>query len=157
SQVQSNNDAQFVRTRQKQASIDGFSLSLEEEEALRNSGHAQETVGWLAIDTGEGNWGDLQYEAGHTGRKVDHRYYNLNFDREFTSEPSLFASLASFYGGDAAGLRYQDLSQTQVQIMVEEDQSLNREMRHTTEVVDFLAIAGTGDFAAIAYEADGLG
>ncbi|MEO1692503.1 MAG: calcium-binding protein, partial [Cyanobacteria bacterium J06631_6] len=157
SQVQSNNDAQFVRTRQKQSSIDGFSLSLEEEEALRKSGHAQETVGWLAIDAGEGDWGELQYEAGHTGRKVNHRYHSLEFEQEFTNEPSLFASLASFYGSGAAGLRYKNLDETRVHIMVEEDQSFDREMLHTREVVDFLAIAGTGDLSAIAYEADGLG
>ena len=152
SQVQTNLDDEFVRTRQNLASVDGFSLSLEEEEALKNSGHGQETVGWLAIDSGTGDLGELQYQAGHTARIVDHRYYNLGFEQEFSSDPSLFASLASFYGGDSSGLRYRNLSETQVQIMVEEEQSLDSETRHTKEIVDFLAIAGTGDLTAIAYE-----
>ncbi|MEO1670510.1 MAG: hypothetical protein AAFR77_06930, partial [Cyanobacteria bacterium J06631_2] len=157
SQVQTNLDDEFVRTRQDQASVDGFSLSLEEEEALRYSGHGQETVGWLAIESGAGDLGDLQYQAGHTARKIDHRYYNLAFEQEFTSELSLFASLASFYGGDASGLRYKNLNETQVQIMIEEDQSSDSETRHTKEIVDFLAIGGAGDLAAIAYEPDSLG
>ena len=152
SQVQTNHESDFVRTRQNQANIDGFSLSMEEEDALRASGHANETVGWLAIDSGQGNWGELEYQAGHTGRQVNHRGYDITFAQDFADEPSLFASLASFYGGDASGLRYRDLSETQVQIMVEEDQSLDSETRHTNEIVDFLAISGSGDLTAFAYE-----
>ncbi|MEM8723844.1 MAG: peptidase, partial [Cyanobacteria bacterium P01_G01_bin.39] len=152
SQVQTNAESDFVRTRQKPASIDGFSLSMEEEDALKASGHANETIGWLAIDAGQGTWGDLQYQAGNTGREVTHRQYSLNFDQDFVSEPSLFASLASYYGGDASGLRYQNLNENQVQIMIEEDQSLDSERNHTREIVDFLAISGNGDLNAFAYE-----
>ena len=154
SQVQTNLDDEFVRTRQKLASVDGFSLSLEEEEALRHSGHGQETVGWLAMDAGVGDLGGLQYQAGHTGRRVSHRQAKINFSQEFTTVPSLFASVASFYGGDASGLRYLDLNSTQARIMVEEDRSRDNEIGHTKENVDFLAIAGSGDLTAIAYEAD---
>ncbi|MEM7591428.1 MAG: hypothetical protein AAF383_07900, partial [Cyanobacteria bacterium P01_A01_bin.83] len=152
SQVQTNVESDFVRTRQQPASIDGFSLSMEEEDALKASGHATETVGWLAIDAGQGTWGDLQYQAGNTGREVTHRPYSLNFEQDFVSEPSLFASLASYYGGDASGLRYQNLNENQVQIMIEEDQSLDSERNHTREIVDFLAISGNGDLNAFAYE-----
>ncbi|MEL7408803.1 MAG: calcium-binding protein, partial [Cyanobacteria bacterium J06558_2] len=152
SQVQTNFESDFVRTRQQPASIDGFSLSMEEEDALKASGHAAETVGWLAIDAGQGTWGDLEYQAGSTGRAVTHRRYNLNFEQDFMSEPSLFASLASYYGGDASGLRYLDLNESRGQIMIEEDQSLDSERSHTSEIVDFLAIAGNGDLTAIAYE-----
>ena len=56
---------------------------MEEEEALKNSGHVTETVGWLAIESGTGDWGDLQYQAGHTGNSVNHKGYNLNFDADF--------------------------------------------------------------------------
>ena len=154
SQVQTNQDNEFVRTRQYQASVDGFRLSMEEEEALRNSGHGQETVGWLAMDAGIGDLGDLSYQAGHTGRRVDHNSAQINFKQDFTSKPSLFASLASFYGADAAGLRYQSLSPTQTTIMLEEDQSRDNEVGHTKENVSFLAIDGTGDLTAIAYEPD---
>ena len=154
SQVQTEQDDEFVRTRQRQASVDGFRLSMEEEEALRHSGHGQETVGWLAMDAGLGDFGDLQYQAGHTGRRVRHHSATINFSQEFASEPSLFASIASFYGADASGLRYQSLDMTQATIMLEEDRSRDSETGHTKEKVDFLAIAGTGDLNAIAFEPD---
>ena len=129
---------------------------MEEEEALKTSGHAQETVAWLAIDSGQGDWGELSYQAGHTEPKVNHNGYNLNFSQEFVYEPSLFASLASFNGSDPSGLRYRNLEQNQVQIIVEEDQSLDTEVSHVNEIVDFLAIEGSGDLTAIAYEPDYL-
>ena len=152
SQVQTNNDSQFVRTRQRLANVDGFSLSMEEEEALRSSGHATETVGWLAIESGEGSWGELGYQAGHTANVVNHQGYDLNFTQSFDSEPYLFASLASFNGGDSAGLRYGNLDNSLVNIIVEEDQSKDSEISHVNEIVDFLAISRTGDLTAIAYE-----
>lgn len=49
SQVQTNAESDFVRTRQKPSTIDGFSLAMD----LKASGHANETVGWLAIDAGK--------------------------------------------------------------------------------------------------------
>ena len=152
SQVQTNLDSEFVRTRQSDANLDGFRLSLEEEEALRKSGHGRETVGWLAIDASYGGSAELSYQAGHTGRQIDHRLSEINFTQNFASEPSLFASLSSFYGADSAGLRYQSITPTQASIMLEEDRSRDSEIEHTKESVDFLAIAGTGDITAIAYE-----
>ncbi|MEL6438904.1 MAG: tandem-95 repeat protein [Cyanobacteria bacterium J06621_8] len=152
SQVQTNNGTQFVRTRQRGASVDGFLLSMEEEEALKASGHLTETVGWLAVESGQGDWGELQYQAGHTDNLVNHRGYSLNFDVNFESEPLLLASLASVNGGDSAGLRYRNLDSTQVNIMIEEDKSLDSETNHVNEIVDFLAISGTGDLLASVYE-----
>jgi len=59
SQVQTDNGADFVTTRQQNADSDGFELTMQEEEALNGGGHASETIGWLAIDEGTGRSGDL--------------------------------------------------------------------------------------------------
>ncbi|MEL6439217.1 MAG: CAP domain-containing protein [Cyanobacteria bacterium J06621_8] len=152
SQVQTYNGPQFVRTRQTPSGAAGFSVALEEEELLKPSGHATETVGWLAIETGSGEWGDLDYQAGHTGTRIDHTWDTINFQQDFNQAPNLFASLATFKGGDSAGLRYQSLGSSAVQIKVEEDKSFDSEIWHTQESVDFLAIAGLGNLSAIAYD-----
>ena len=152
SQVQTNNGKSFVRTRQKSAGSDGFELAMEEEEALKLSGHATETVGWLAIESGSGSWDGLDYQAGSTGNNIDHTWDTVNFGQSFDRSPNLFASLASFNGGDAAGLRYRSLGASAVQLKVEEDQSLDREIGHTSEIANFLAIAGSGSLSATAYD-----
>ena len=152
SQVQTNNGKSFVRTRQKSASSDGFELAMEEEEALKLSGHATETVGWLAIESGSGSWDGLEYQAGSTGNNIDHTWDTVNFGQSFERSPNLFASLASFNGSDAAGLRYRSLGVSGVQLKVEEDRSLDREIGHTSEIANFLAIAGSGSLSATAYD-----
>ncbi|MEM7590757.1 MAG: CAP domain-containing protein [Cyanobacteria bacterium P01_A01_bin.83] len=152
SQVQTQNGGQFVRTRQNSASADGFELAMEEEELLKNSGHAKETVGWLAIETGSGNWNGFDYQAGHTGTRINHTWDTINFQQGFEQAPSLFASVASFRGQDPIGLRYRNLGSSSVQIELEEDQSLDSEIGHTVESVDFLAIAGSGNLSAMAYD-----
>ena len=150
SQVQTDNGPQFVRTRQKFSSADGFQLSMEEEEALKDSGHATETVGWLAIESGSGSWDGLEYQAGSTGTNLDHTWGTVEFDQSFNESPSLFASLASFRGSDPAGLRYRSLGASGVQLKVEEDQSLDSETSHASEIANFLAIAGSGNLTAMA-------
>jgi hypothetical protein len=151
SQVQTKNGGQFVRTRQKQSNSNDFQLSLEEEEALKYSGHATETVGWLAIESGAGTWDGFDYQASHTGDEVTHKWHNLSLEENFSNTPYLFASLASYDGGDPSGLRYRN-NNSQLQIMIEEDQSLDSEVNHTTEIVDFFAISGLGELTAIAYD-----
>ena len=152
SQVQTNNDTEFVRTRQKSSSMDGFELSLEEEELLKSSGHGTETVGWLAIETGSGEWDGLEYEVGRTGRNINDTWDTIDFQQSFEEAPNLLASLSSFRGGDSAGLRYTNLGSSSVQLKVEEDQSLDLETFHTKEAVDFLAIAGAGNLSATPYD-----
>ncbi|MEL6927302.1 MAG: CAP domain-containing protein [Cyanobacteria bacterium J06600_6] len=152
SQVQTKNGGQFVRTRQDKASIDGFELAMEEEEALKNSGHASETIGWLAIETGYGSWDGMNFRAGHTGARIDHTWDKINFAQFFDDSPSLFASVATYHGSDPVGLRYTNLGASSTQIRLEEDRSLDTEIGHSNESVDFLAIAGSGSLSAAPYD-----
>lgn len=152
SQVQTQKDSQFIITRQRTPSVDGFSLTMQEEEALKNSGHGAENIGWLAIESGTGSLGDLSYEANHTGDRVTHRWQTIDLDNNFAESPYILASLASYDGGDTAALRHRYLDNNQVQIRVSEERSLDREISHTTEIVDFLALSGEGDIVASAYD-----
>ena len=156
SQVQTNNEEDFVRTRQTNGDISGFSLTMEEEEALRLTGHDSETIGWLAMESGQGSWGDLNYQAGNTGDEVTSRWHTLDFAEEFTDSPHLLASLASYDGADSAGIRFRNLYSDSVQISLEEERSLDSETNHTTESVDFLAISDVGNLIASAYDANAI-
>ena len=151
SQVQTKNGDEFVRTRQNNATASSFQLALEEEEALLASGHATETVGWMAISAGSGNWSDLSYQAGYTGNQVTDRWHTLNLDG-FGAAPQLLASVSSYDGADSVGLRYQNLTSSEVKLKLEEDTSQDSETSHTTENVGFLALGGSGILSAQAYE-----
>lgn len=147
SQVQTDNGSDFVRTRQKDTSALGFSVAMEEEEAL-NTFHPTETLGWMAISPGKGSWNGLSYQAGNTGNRVTHNWSTLEFDNSFEREPMLLASLGTYDGSDSAGIRYRNLSGQRVEMMVEEDTSQDREMSHTTEDINFLSIGGNGTLTA---------
>lgn len=154
SQVQSNNEAQFVRTRQKSSSADGFELAMEEEDLYRASGHSQESVGWLAIEPGTGSSDGFNFKAGRRGNHINHNWGKIHYDLGTDSTPNLFASVSSYRGGDSVGLRYRNLGVSNVQIKLEEDRSFDSEIAHVKESVDFFAIAGTGSLSASPYSPD---
>ena len=127
-------------------------MGLEEEEANNNSGHKTETVGWLAMDTGSGLWDGNAYYAGTTGDTVKDQWSDVEFNSLFENVPQFLASLASYDGADPAGLRYQNLDSGGVEIKVEEDTSVDSEIIHKGESVDFLAIEASGSLSGFAVE-----
>ena len=58
--------------------------------------------------------------------------------------PRFQAGISTYDGGDRSALRYQSLTSSSVQVMIEEDTTLDSEVSHTTEVVSYLAIQGDG-------------
>ncbi|ACB49590.1 hypothetical protein cce_0239 [Crocosphaera subtropica ATCC 51142] len=144
-QVQTDNDATFVRTRQNNATNNGFEVALEEEEAFKNSGHGSETIAWLAISSGQGNWDGNGFIAGNTGNQVTHNWHTIDFGNNFINAPKFLGNIATYDGPDSSGLRYQNLTNGNVQIMVEEDTSNDSETNHTTEDINFFAIEGSGN------------
>ena len=149
SQVQTYNGSDFVRTRQNNPTADGFLIGMEEEEANQNSGHVSEDLGWMAIEPGSGTWGNSTYYAGVTGNRINSNWDNIDFNSLFDSTPQLMAGISSYNGGDPAGLRYRNHDSNGIEIKVEEDTSLDTEVGHTNEIVDFLAVEGEGILSAV--------
>ena len=143
-QVQTDNDATFVQTRQKNITENGFELALEEEEAYLNTGHGAETIAWLAISPGQGDWDGNAFMAGNTGDQVTHNWHTVDFGNLFNNAPKFFGNIASYDGPDSAGLRAKNLSSGSVEIKIDEDTSKDSEVDHTTEEIGLLAIEATG-------------
>jgi len=145
SQVQSHKGSDFVRTRMRNITADGFKVSMEEEEKLVASGHIKETIGYLAISEGNGIWGDSLYQSGKTANAVTQKNHVLQFeDLDFSQTPNFMAAVASYDGSDPVGVRHLNLSADKVALKLEEDTSKDLEQIHTSEVVNYLAIEGDG-------------
>ncbi|MFG6103675.1 choice-of-anchor Q domain-containing protein [Leptothoe sp. EHU-05/26/07-4] len=142
SQVQTTNGGDWVTTRVKQQSSQGFQLAMQEEEALNQGGHATETLGWLAIEQGTASDGDTLLHGGTTSRSYDHNRSQVNFKAGFDTAPSLIAKLGSFYGADTANIRIDDITRQSFGVGVYEEKSLNSELNHTPESISFLALEG---------------
>ncbi|RDD62279.1 Ig-like domain-containing protein [Ferruginivarius sediminum] len=143
-QTQTTNDPDYVHTRQMPANSDGFSFAMEEEESQFLTDHGQETVGWMAIEQGSGLWDGHAFEAGSTGDRITDSGASVSFADAFDSAPQILASVSSFDGANPVDVRYQDVDGSEVVIRVQEDQSSNTEVAHTSESVDYLAIDGSG-------------
>ena len=63
SQSQTINDAMSIVTRQRNVMASGFDVRVQEEQA-QDGVHAEETIGYIAIQAGIGSTGDLAFEAG---------------------------------------------------------------------------------------------
>ena len=103
SQVQTDNGNDLVHTRQRNTNNSGFQITMQEEEALNNSGHGSETLGWLAIDAGNGKWSQNNYLAGQTGNSVTQDWHAIDFKNNFSQSPVLLASIGTYNGADPSG------------------------------------------------------
>jgi len=105
SQVQTDNDPHWVKSRQQLATTTGVNIALEEEEG-KTTPHGSETVGWLAIEPSAGEWSGRLFEAALTPDAVTHSWYSFSFGQSFSAAPRFLAGLASYDSDESAQLRY---------------------------------------------------
>ena len=147
SQVQTANNAAFVKTRQSAATASNVLIALENSESA-SSAHGSETIGWLAIDPGFGNWDGYQYEALSSAATVTQSGQALSFSTAFLNPPRLLASISSYLDSDAAGLRQTEITTTSATLFIDEDTTADSEINHSAEQVDLITLEGTGLLSA---------
>ncbi len=137
-QVVTRNEVSAVTVRLRNVTSTSFQMRLQEEEA--GGAHAAETVHFLAVQPGSTTTGGRTIRVGRTPNAVTHNFYSISFSS--VSSPRFFGAIQTFDGADTAALRYRNLTTTSVQVKVEEEQSLDSEVSHTTEVVGYMVIQG---------------
>ena len=140
------NDASWVKTRQRSVTTSYFQVALEQAEVITTS-HGTEVIGWLAITAGQGEWSGRLFRAMWTYNSVTSSWYSISFGRTYAS-PRFVAALATRNDIDNAELRYQSLSTTRVQVRAEEDTTYDPETTHGGEAVHYLVFAGSGGLRA---------
>lgn len=129
----SNNDSAATTTRIRNVSTTGFDIRLQEEEDADDV-HANETVHYVAFELGNGSVDDLSFSVGKTENSVTASWFDVAFPIE-TNNPQVLVGMQTTDGGDTANTRYRNLSSTGVQVQIDEEQSRDNEVGHTTEVV----------------------
>ena len=120
-------------------------LTMQEEEKNNLGLHARESIGWIAIDSGIGNDGDTVLEAGITANIFSHNVGSESFSESFSEIPALIAKIASYRGTDPGNLRIKEITTDGFKGLVSEDQSLDSELFHAAEVVNYLALGGSNN------------
>ncbi|SDW82337.1 fibronectin type III domain-containing protein [Thiocapsa roseopersicina] len=134
--VASFNESDAVTARLHAIETDGFDVGLREQEANVQQ-HLPERVDFIAWEASSGVVDGLRYEVGRTGRKVDHKAYNLVYQTAFVQPPVLVADMQTTHGDDTAALRWQNLNVESVDLRVQEEQSRDRETTHVLEDVGY--------------------
>ena len=143
--------SEFLKTRQRNSTADSFQVSLENQENF-NAHPTAETIGYIAIETGGGVWDSstgFLFEAGRTAQNVAHNYVTRSFSTAFTGAPNLVTSDSTANGGDDGEVRQRNVTSTGFEAKLQEDTAANYEIGHAAEIVDYLAIQGSGFLYAI--------
>ena len=135
--VGSYNDANAVTPRTKNVAKNSFQFKLQEE---NNSSHANEKINYIAMKTGSFNYGGANFKSGITANSVTDNWYSVSFGNTF-SDPGFLASFHTYNGSDVCAIRHKDLTATNVNIKVEEEQSQDWETSHPSEEIGWLVFS----------------
>ncbi len=147
------NGKQPTTTRIRNVSATGFDAKLQEEEA-GDGNHKLERINYIALSSGMGSINGLDVLVNSTEEVVKHQWYEFNFVSEGSiASPMFLAGMQTTNGGDTATVRYQEITNTSVQVKIQEEQSADAEMRHQAEALGFVVF---GTFAYGDEDADGV-
>jgi len=138
------NETDAVTGRIRNINQYSFEYKLQEMETTATA-HIPETIGYIAWEPGKGEISGLLYEIGMTAKSVTHKWFNLNFETEFTDLPFFIAGMQTYVGGDTATVRTQNMSTSATQIKIEEEQSKDSEVNHTKEIIGYFCISAVAE------------
>jgi hypothetical protein len=128
------NGTDTVTTRIRNLDPATFELAMDEQES-KSDGHTNETLGWIAIETGSTTTSE--------GRKlqvffdqIDHNVTIVAYPSATSHRtPTVLGDIDSTFGGDPVFLRYTDPTHAQIKLKLTEEQSKDTETAHVREDV----------------------
>lgn len=134
-QPQTYNGSDPIVPRLRDVSTDGGEVLVQEEEGEENGGyHYEETVGYVAIEPGTGDVGGRAIEVG--AADVHEEWRTIEFGGSYEN-PGFLAGIQTFTGPNPANVRYRNLTDSSVELFVEEEQSADDETLHRYERVGY--------------------
>jgi PKD repeat protein len=135
--VTSVNEADAVVTRVTGCTAQGFQVRMQEQ--LNNiQSHATESIDYIAWEPSAGTVDGLLFEVKTTPDIVTDQGYTLQFTEVFLTPPMFLADMQTTGGGDPATLRWDQKTQSQIVLEVQEEASTAHNLKHTTEVVGYM-------------------
>ena len=131
------NEGDTVTMRLRNISTTKFDYRMQEQE-MNSKQHVSEEAGYIAWEPSAGSVDDLVFEIGRTSDSIKQDFQAVSFYEPFTSPPVFVAGMQTTDGGDTATVRCQNKQTDGIDIKVEEEQSRDTEMNHTTEVIGYM-------------------
>ncbi|MCK5508994.1 MAG: hypothetical protein KAI50_10815, partial [Desulfobacterales bacterium] len=130
-------ESDTVTGRIRRITTRGFHYRLQEQEQNYQV-HATETISYIAWEPSSGTLDGLTFEINRTADVVRHAFHTISFDQEFMNIPMFFAEMQTMAGNNTANVRWQNNDVFGVDVQIDEEQSRDREINHSTEVVGYM-------------------
>lgn len=154
SQVQETSGGDFLTTRQRAASAEGFEISVQREDQGLSTSLPSTPIGWVAVDHGAGQTNGVDWIAGSAEGVTDATAV-VKLASALGGEARAVAALASYEGSDPAWVRGGGATPESFAVSVEEGRAFDAETAHVPERVDYFAVSGS-DILATARRSDFL-
>jgi hypothetical protein len=138
--VSSFNEEDAVCSKLKNIDTTGFDFCMQEQEG-NSQIHTIETISYIAWDPSSGTVGNLTFEVDKTDDVITHNLQTIVYNETFVATPVFLADMQTTDGKDTANLRRQNKDLYGIDIKITEEQSRDREINHTTEVVGYMAFS----------------
>ena len=136
--VASTNEESAVVTRVQSITSTGFYVGMQEEEANARV-HATETIAYIAWQPSSGTVQGWDFQVSRANSVTD-QFYTLTYPKATAALPMLLADMQTTNSGDTVNLRWKNKSQRNVQIKIAEEQSKDKETRHSKETVGYILL-----------------
>lgn len=137
-QVETVNNTVAVVSRVQSVTQTAFNLRLQTQES-NTAALNGESVGFVAISPGSGVIDGAPFLAGFTGASVTQNWNTLTFGGTYR-QSLFFAQSQTNNGGDPFSIRRRNLTNTGVELFLQEEQSNGAEVNHVGENVGFLVL-----------------
>lgn len=129
------NEEDTVTARLRNISTTSFEHKTQEQQLV--AGHGNETISYIAWEPTQTSLESINVIVNKTKNKVRNRWYTVKYREQLPDSPIFLGTMQSQDGLDTATLRYTNKTNSEIQILVEEEQSADDETRHTSEKVGY--------------------
>jgi len=138
--VLSFNEKDAVCCRLRNINTAGFDFCMQEQEFNRQI-HATESISYIAWEPSSGTIGNLTFEVEKTDDVIKHYWQTIVYNETFMNLPVFLSDMQTTNGGNTANLRWQDKDFYGIDVKIAEEQSLDSEIYHITEVVGYMVFS----------------
>ena len=138
--IVSENDTSAVINRLSGITSQGFSCTMQEEEAA-DQVHAGETLTYIAWEPSSGVVNRIHFSVVQASFEITSSYSHIDFAADFGDFPVFLADMQTFNGNNPGNIRYRDCSGTGVDVHVDEEQSLDSEVTHYGEGCGYFVLS----------------
>ncbi len=116
---------------------DGFNYCMQEQEA-NSQDHANEIIDYVAWEPSSGQLDNMVFEIAKTPDVIRDRFQIIAFSQSHADQPVFIAGMQTSDGMDTANVRWRNLQPDSIEIQIDEEQSKDAEVYHTSEIVGYM-------------------